>query len=63
MTGLFLRRRKEHRSDEAVRRETATVLHSHRQSLRRVRDTMALADETLLEEIKRLDAAIEGAQS
>jgi hypothetical protein len=61
MKGLFRIRRVEHRRDEAVRAETAEVLAGHRESLKKVRRVLNVADETLADEIRRLDAAMRGA--
>lgn len=63
MRGLWSRRQNEHRSDESVRRVTASTLIKHRQSLKRVEQALATADETLAEEIRRLDAVLEGRAS
>lgn len=60
MRGIFQRRRAEHRHDEAVRQATAEVLTSHRESLKKVRRTLGGADETLADEIRRLDQVLEG---
>lgn len=57
--GLFQRRRKEHAHDTNVRRETVLALEDHRRSLKKVRATLKVADETLADEIRRLDAAID----
>jgi hypothetical protein len=59
VSSLFRRRRQEHRHDEAIRKETADVLVSHRESLKKVRSTLGKADETLAQEIRRLDTAMQ----
>jgi hypothetical protein len=58
-SSLFRRRRREHRHDEQVRQSTGAVLKEHRESLTRVRQTLSQADETLVDEIRRLDRALE----
>lgn len=58
MNRLFRQRRQEHRQDDAIRRDTLSTLQSHKTSLKRVRATLASADETLADELRRLDAAI-----
>lgn len=55
---IFRKRRREHLEDAAVRRDTVEVLQSHRSSLRKVRATLKTADETLADELRRLDSAI-----
>ncbi len=62
MKGLFRTRRQEHRVDETIRQQTADVLVHHRESLKKVRQTLASADETIIDEIRRLDAALGDAQ-
>lgn len=59
MMSKFRRRRKEHKHDESVRQSTGAVLRGHRDSLTKVRRTLALADETLADEIRRLNLALE----
>ena len=58
MSGLFRSRRTEHRKDEAIRKDTAETLVKHRESLHRVRRTLTMADETLADEIKRLESLV-----
>lgn len=56
---LFKQRKQEHRQDAAVRDSTAETLIEHRKSLSRVRKILGGADETLAQEIRRLDAVLE----
>lgn len=57
---LFKDRRKEHLQDTSVRESTKDTLIAHRKSLSKVRKILGSADETLADEIRRLDTALEG---
>lgn len=59
MMNKFRRRRLEHKHDESVRQSTGAVLVEHRQSLSKVRQVLAQADESLADEIRRLDLLME----
>jgi hypothetical protein len=62
MMGLFRHRRAEHRHDAEVRQTTAEALTQHRQSLNRVKRSLEQnINESIADEMKRLDRAIEGA--
>lgn len=52
------RLQKAHDPDTIQRRETFAAVERHRMSLQRVRDTLRSADETLADEIRRLDRII-----
>ena len=58
-TSLFRKRKQEHKHDAAVRSETAKTLMEHKQSIKKVRNVLEIADETLADEIRRLDLALE----
>ena len=63
MKSLFRSRRQEHVADVAQRNQTAQTLSRHREAIQSVRGTLRQADETLGDEIRRLDRALEDARA